>query len=100
MGWVANEKSQYNSIAVASVLKICGSELQQKVAELQLEALGPKTLYHFTEHELENPDTDPPGMEAYVAGRTAEYMIARAATIYGGSQQVQKTVISKLAFGL
>ena len=97
---LANEKSQYNSIAVASVLKICGSELQQKVAELQLEALGPKTLYHFTEHELENPDTDPPGMAAYVAGRTAEYMIARAATIYGGSQQVQKTVISKLAFGL
>ncbi len=97
---LANEKSKYDSIAVASVLKIHGSDLQQKVAELQLEALGDKALYHFTEHELEHPDTDPPGMPPYVAGRTAEYMISRAATIYGGSQQVQRGIIAKLAFGL
>ena len=40
------------------------------------------------------------GAPDYVAGRTSDYLIARAATIYGGSQQVQRGIIAKLAFGL
>jgi alkylation response protein AidB-like acyl-CoA dehydrogenase len=35
-----------------------------------------------------------------VPGRTAAALIARASTIYGGSQEVQKNIIAKLAFGL
>jgi len=37
---------------------------------------------------------------AAVPGRTAAALIARASTIYGGSQEVQKNIIAKLAFGL
>jgi hypothetical protein len=36
----------------------------------------------------------------YVLGKTTTYLGARAATIYGGSLQIQKGIISKLAFGL
>ena len=37
---------------------------------------------------------------ACVPGRTAQALIARASTIYGGSQEIQKNIIAKLAFGL
>jgi alkylation response protein AidB-like acyl-CoA dehydrogenase len=36
----------------------------------------------------------------YVPGRTAAALIARASTIYGGSKEIQKNIIAKLAFGL
>ena len=36
----------------------------------------------------------------HVPGRTAAALFARASTIYGGSQEVQKNIIAKLAFGL
>jgi len=97
---LTHEKTRYNGIAVAAVLKLHGSDLQQKIAELQVDALGPKAPRAFSEEDEGNPDSDPPGMEKYVAGRTADYLIARAATIYGGSQQVQRGIIAKLAFGL
>ena len=97
---LAKEQSRYDSIAVAAVLKLHGSDLHQKVAELQYDALGKMALHHFTEAQLEDPDSDSPSMPDYVAGRTAEYLISRAATIYGGSQQVQRGIIAKLAFGL
>ena len=97
---LSNEKSRFHSIAVASVLKLHGSDLQQKVSELNYDALGPEALRAFTEAQLRDPASDPEGMPPYVAGRTAEYLISRAATIYGGSQQVQRGIIAKLAFGL
>jgi alkylation response protein AidB-like acyl-CoA dehydrogenase len=97
---LAEEKTRYNSTAVAAVLKLHGSDLHQKVTELQVEALGPKALIAFPEAELMDASLDPPGLPLYVAGRTAEYLISRAATIYGGSQQVQRGIIAKLAFGL
>ena len=36
----------------------------------------------------------------FVPGRTAGALFARASTIYGGSQEIQKNIIAKLAFGL
>ena len=97
---LANEKTPYHGNAVAGVLKIHGSELQQKIADLSLEAVGPRALRFFEE------DQEPQTMEeallwpGYVPGKTGDAMLARAATIYGGSAQVQRTVIAKLAFGL
>jgi hypothetical protein len=37
---------------------------------------------------------------AHVPGRTSTALGMRAATIYGGTLQVQKNIIAKLAFGL
>jgi alkylation response protein AidB-like acyl-CoA dehydrogenase len=98
---LANEESPYPASAIASTLKIRGSELQQITTELQLDALGLKALRFIPPkqyHSLPEPgDTYWP---EDISGRTASALFARVSTIYGGSIQVQKTLIAKLAFGL
>jgi alkylation response protein AidB-like acyl-CoA dehydrogenase len=97
---LTDEKTRFHSIAVAAVLKAHGSELQQKVAELQLEALGPRALRLFPRDLQPANDTEAALWPGYSPGRTAGAMMSRASTIYGGSLQVQRGIIAKLAFGL
>ena len=95
---LAHEESDFPEAAAASVLKIRGSELQQEITLLQVDALGAKSLRYY------RPGPDAPAATAawpdYVAGRTTVALISRAATIYGGTKQVQKNILAKLAFGL
>jgi alkylation response protein AidB-like acyl-CoA dehydrogenase len=94
---LAHEETGFPEAAAASVLKIRGSELQQEITLLQVDALGAKSLRYF-----EPSPTAPPASEIwpdYVAGRTTIALITRAATIYGGTKQVQKNILAKLAFG-
>jgi alkylation response protein AidB-like acyl-CoA dehydrogenase len=94
---LAKEETGYPEAAAASVLKIRGSELQQEITMLQLDALGAKAVRYF-------PPPDPPAAgpdwPGYIPGRTTVALITRAATIYGGTKQVQKNILAKLAFGL
>lgn len=96
---LAHEELDVPEAVAASVLKIRGSELQQEVTMLQVDLLGEKALRFFGV-----APTPPPAptdiWQDYVPGRTAVALINRAATIYGGSKQVQKNILSKLAFGL
>jgi len=94
---LAHEETSFPEAAAASVLKIRGSELQQEITLLQVDALGAKSLRYF-----EPSPVAPPASEIwpdYVAGRTTVALITRAATIYGGTKQVQKNILAKLAFG-
>jgi len=95
---LAHEPTDFPEAAAASVLKIRGSELQQEVTLLQIDALGAKSARFFDAGPV------PPPASAlwpdYVAGRTAVALITRAATIYGGTKQVQKNILAKLAYGL
>jgi alkylation response protein AidB-like acyl-CoA dehydrogenase len=98
---LSQEKSRHNPDAVVSALKLRGSALQQRVTELQLEALGLHALRQWGHDEGEHIDA--PELQrwpACVPGRTAQALIARASTIYGGSQEIQKNIVAKLAFGL
>ena len=65
---------------------------------LQLDALGAKSLRYY------EPGPDAPAPSAdwaeHVPGRTTIALITRAATIYGGTKQVQKNILAKLAYGL
>ena len=97
---LADEKTKYHSIAVAAVLKIHGSELQQKVADLQMEAMGPRALRAFPNDVVPANAAEAALWPETIPGKTAAAMIARASTIYGGSLQVQRGIIAKLAFGL
>lgn len=96
---LAHEPLDVPESAAASVLKIRGSELQQEVTMLQADLLGAKALRLF-----DPAPTPPPAPTAdwpdYVPGRTTVALISRAATIYGGTKQVQKNLLAKLAFGL
>jgi alkylation response protein AidB-like acyl-CoA dehydrogenase len=99
---LAEEKNSHDPDAVVSALKIRGSELLQRVSQLQIEALGPRALRAF-EHG-ENPGAEvllgTPEWPAHVPGRTAQFLYLRAATIFGGSREIQKNIIAKRAFGL
>ena len=94
---LAHEETAFPEAAAASVLKIRGSELQQEITLLQVDALGAKSLRYFEP----TPNAPPPSeiWPDYVAGRTTIALITRAATIYGGTKQVQKNILAKLAFG-
>lgn len=94
---LAAEDNKYNLDAVVSALKLRGSVMQQRVTELQLEALGAKALRFFREGEY---TVDSPLWPDYAIGRSNSYMQNRASTIYGGTQEIQKNIIAKIAFGL
>ncbi|MGH6988780.1 MAG: acyl-CoA dehydrogenase family protein [Stellaceae bacterium] len=78
----------------ASILKIKGSEIQQRLTELTFEALGPLALPFQREAmeegwngEIVGPDYAPP-----VAPK---YFNMRKTTIYGGSNEIQKNILAK-----
>jgi len=87
--------------AVVSALKVRGSELQQRITELQVDILGRRSLRAYPYEQILSGDcAASEAWPGYVPGKTALHMITRAATIYGGALQVQKNIIAKQAFGL
>jgi alkylation response protein AidB-like acyl-CoA dehydrogenase len=95
---LAGEDYRYDDTAVASVLKVAGSRLQQAITELQTDMLGAKAMRLFA---VEADDREPaPLWPDHVPGRVGAALGQRAATIFGGTLQVQKNIIAKLAFGL
>jgi len=95
---LAAEQNKYPADAVTSALKIRGSELMQRVSELQAEALAERGLRMFDRSEL-GKDLGP-GWPSHVYGRIGGELTLRAATIFGGTREIQKTIIAKSAFGL
>ena len=83
----------------SSILKIIATELAQDITELGMEAYGPYMLPAF-------PDSVAPawtGNTALPAGgasAVASYLGARAQSIYGGSNEIQKNIIAKRILGL
>jgi alkylation response protein AidB-like acyl-CoA dehydrogenase len=83
----------------ASLLKIKGTEIQQDVSELLMHAVGPAALPFRREEragDLAGPSVGP----AYAAPLAAAYCNLRQASIYGGSNEIQKNIITQLILGL
>ena len=80
--------------AESSLLKIKGTELQQAVQELRMEAAAYYQGLMPTDLSSEQVGHDF-GSQARQA-----YMYGRASTIYGGSNEVQKNIIAKAVLGL
>ena len=82
--------------ALASVIKIRGSELQQQLSELLLETLGEygAVLYPDWRTEVVTGGVDEPG------GVAADFFYRRAATIWGGANEVQRNIVAKSLMGL
>ncbi len=83
----------------ASMLKIRGSEIRQQITELCVEALG----YYAAPYDLarlaEGWNEEPIG-PAHAAAQMPDYLFSRAATIYGGSNEIQRNIIAKMVLGL
>lgn len=98
---LSSEKSDYDDIAVAAVLKIRGAELQQLVTEITIDVLGPHALRTFDrESDWAGAYEETPEWPEYTRGPTGAYLMARAASIYGGAAQIQRSIIAHTAFGL
>jgi alkylation response protein AidB-like acyl-CoA dehydrogenase len=77
----------------ASLLKVKGTEVQQRLTELMVEAIGPRALPFHLEHfeRAEGDELDP--LAAY-------YFNFRKTSIYGGSNEIQKNIMSQMILGL
>ena len=97
---LAQDEYRYDMNAVVSALKIRGSEMQQRVTQLQVDALGPLSLRRFVRQDSGDEDySSLAALPAYTIGATSQYLFQRASTIYGGAREVQKNIIAKAAFG-
>ena len=85
--------------SAASMLKLKGTETMQAVTELAIEALG---FYAWPDqrHALGLGANELPIGPEYGATVIARYLNTRAATIYGGSSEVQRNILARTALGL
>jgi len=79
--------------AEVSMLKIKGTEIQQMLTELMLEAAGPQAqvVASANDRDLDNPT---------LAALAPRYCNMRKTTIYAGSNEIQRNIIAKHALGL
>ena len=83
----------------ASILKIKGTEIQQSLSELMMYAVGPYAL-PFQRESLEEGDLKSVVGPKYAAPLAATYCNVRKVTIYGGSNEIQRNIISQMILGL
>lgn len=99
----------------ASILKIKGTEIQQTISELLLAAVGPYGLPYLKRSAFDDARS---AMEAgwqiaddevgdfisvgpaHAAHLGANYLNLRKVSIYGGSNEIQKNIISQMMLGL
>jgi alkylation response protein AidB-like acyl-CoA dehydrogenase len=79
----------------SSVLKIKGSEIQQATTELLMEVIGPFAA-PFDEH---GDDGSNEAMD-WTAQIAPSYFNNRKVSIYGGSNEIQRNIITKAVLGL
>ena len=81
----------------SSILKILATELAQDITELALWANGGYAAVAFHEALLGDPATQ---ALARAGAGTAAYLGARAQSIYGGANEIQKNIIAKRVLNL
>jgi alkylation response protein AidB-like acyl-CoA dehydrogenase len=92
------EKSGKNPLDIAGLLKIKGSEIQQRYTELMMLAAGPFASPFIREAMEAGYQGDYVGA-AYIAPLAANYFNMRKTTIYGGSNEVQRNIVAQTVLG-
>jgi alkylation response protein AidB-like acyl-CoA dehydrogenase len=86
----------------SSILKVQGTEIQQALTELMMHLLGPQAL----PWQLEATAVGPEQYDGPVSGPewalpiSARYFNHRKASIYAGSNEIQRNIIAKMMLGL
>lgn len=100
------ETSGKNSLDIAGLLKIKGSEIQQRYTELMMLAGGPSSLPFIFEAMESGWQGDQalglahyPGEALHCAPLAANYFNMRKTTIYGGSNEVQRNIVAQTLLG-
>ena len=76
----------------SSILKLRGSQLQQDVTELLVEVAGPDALPFHAGDSIDSP--------AWAQHAAPKYLNYRKTSIYGGSNEIQRSIISSTILGL
>ena len=85
--------------AESSKLKIRGTEIRQEILSLMRRAVGPYALPFIEEAQYEGYADEPVGPKE-AATAAANYFNYRKLSIFGGSNEIQKNIISKMILGL
>ena len=84
--------------AESSILKIKGTEIQQGLTEIFVEAAGEYALMYPGPHGYGSNDK-PSGPE-FAAESLSSFLNMRKTSIYGGSNEIQKNIIAKAILGV
>lgn len=88
--------------AASSMLKCAGSEAQQAISELALEAIGlyAQPFVEDTWAEIKGRSNEPRPGPDYAAPVAPSYFNYRKTSIYAGSNEVQRNIMAKMVLGL
>jgi len=78
--------------ADVSMLKLKGSEIQQAITELMMQAVGPQAQPFVA--------IDGGSVDSYKSRLSPRYFNYRKTTIYAGSNEIQRNIIAKMTLGL
>ena len=92
------EKNGKQSLDVAGLLKIRGSEIQQRYSELMMLAAGPAAVPLVKEAMDAGWQAEHAG-SSFVAPLAGTYFNMRKTTIYGGSNEVQRNIVAQTVLG-
>jgi len=92
---LAGESSGKGPGPESSILKIKGTEIQQRLQELALEAAG-----HYGAPFLGDAGHNSGIGPNHALGLAGDYFNGRKTSIYGGSNEIQRNIISKMVLGL
>lgn len=85
--------------AMSSAIKVRGTELRQRVTELAIEAVGFYGLPYQPEARRHDSNVPPLGSDM-AATAMPQYLNDRAASIYAGSNEIQRNIMAKAVLGL
>jgi alkylation response protein AidB-like acyl-CoA dehydrogenase len=91
---VAADAQGQGDSAAASILKIKGTEIQQRMTELSLELAGPAGL------AVASLEDNAPTEQGWVEAAAPFYFAMRKVSIFGGSNEIQKNIVAKSVLGL
>lgn len=83
----------------SSILKVKGTEIQQRLTELTLEAVGHYGTPYYRDVKDAGSNEYPIGPD-YAQHSAAAYFNMRKTSIYGGSNEIQRNIITKMILGL
>jgi alkylation response protein AidB-like acyl-CoA dehydrogenase len=84
----------------SSIFKLYDSEYHSRVTELAIDVLGMEGQVTSGRGPVAALGADPLGSPSSTAAWQAVYLRARAATIYGGSSQIQRTTLAERVLGM
>ncbi|MCI5044446.1 MAG: acyl-CoA dehydrogenase family protein [Aquisalinus sp.] len=93
---LANEEAGKGPGAESSILKIRGTELQQRISHLAVELAG----YYALPYQRNLGHNEYPAGPEHTVDAAAHYFNGRKTSIYGGTNEIQRNIIAKAVLGL